>query len=64
MGDKIQSGDISNNKGPVSVGKGNKTNFNSDDDDLSKKTFNWQKWGIIVGTVLAIIAIIVTIIVS
>ena len=63
MGDKIQSGDISNNKGAVSIGKGNKTQTNADD-VLSKKTFNWQKWGIIVGIVLAIIAIIVTIIVS
>lgn len=63
MGDKIQSGDISNNKGAVSIGKNNKTNTNGSD-ELSKKTFNWQKWGIIIGTVLAIIAIIVTILVS
>lgn len=63
MGDKIQSGDISNNTGSVSVGKGNNTQINTDD-DLSKKTFNWQKWGIIIGTILAIVAIIVTIIVS
>jgi len=63
MGDKIQSGDISNNKGPVSVGKGNRININTDN-DLNKKTFNWQKWGIIIGTALAIIAIIVTILIS
>ena len=61
MGDKIKVGDISNNKGPVSVGKDNLTKVN-DKDDFSVKSFNWQKWGIIIGTILSVAAIIVAIV--
>lgn len=63
MGDKIQVGDISNNKGQIAVGKENSTGPDSVD-KFTRKSFNWQKWGIIIGTILAIIAIIVTIKVS
>jgi hypothetical protein len=63
MGDKIEVGSISNNSGQIIVGQGNKTEVNTND-NLSKKSFNWQKWGIIIGTIIAIIAIIVTIIYS
>ncbi|MDT0644941.1 hypothetical protein RM553_19065 [Zunongwangia sp. F363] len=63
MGDKIEAKNISNNKGPISVGKKNTTGT-SHKNDLSKKSFRWQKWGIIITVILAIIAIIVTILVS
>jgi hypothetical protein len=63
MGDNIQVGDITNNGGQITVGKDNKTTVNGND-ELSKKSYNWQKRGIIVGTILAIIAIIATIIYS
>lgn len=63
MGDKIEVGSISNNSGQITVGKDNKTEVNTND-DLSKKSFNWQKWGIITGTIITIIGIIVTIIYS
>ena len=60
MGDKIQTGDISNHNGQVSVGKNNKTQI-SGNSELEKKSYNWQKWGIITGTIIAIVAIIITI---
>lgn len=63
MGDKIQVGDIPNNSGQITIGKNQKTKSN-DSDEFSKKSFHWQKWGVIVGTILAIVAIIVTLIVS
>lgn len=60
MGNKIEVGNISNNKGQINLGKDNKIEVDTND-ELSKKSYNWQKWGIIIGTILAIIAIIVTI---
>jgi hypothetical protein len=63
MGDKIEVGNISNKSGQITVGKDNKTKVNAND-DLSKKSFNWQKWGIIIGTIIAIVGMIVTIIYS
>lgn len=63
MGDKIKVGNISNNSAPISIGKKNKSKVNGKD-EFSKKTFYWQKWGIIIGTVIGIIAIIVAIIYS
>ena len=63
MGDKIQVGDISNNSGQISVGKENTTK-NSSSDALAQKSFNWQKWGIIIAAILAIIVIVITILVS
>lgn len=63
MGDKIEVGNISNNSGQISVGKKNKAKGN-ENDEFSKKSFHWQKWGIITGTIIAIITIIVTIIYS
>lgn len=63
MGDKIEVGNINNNAGQISVGKNNKTEINSKD-ELAKKSFNWQKWGIIIGIILTIITITITIIYS
>jgi hypothetical protein len=60
MGDKFQTGDISNHNGNISVGKDIKTKT-SGNSDLEKKSYNWQKWGIIVGTIIGIIAIITSI---
>lgn len=62
MGDKIQIRDISNNSGQISIGK-NKTKIGNKD-ELAKKTFNWQKWGIIITSILAIVAIIVAILLA
>ena len=78
MGDKIQVGDISDNSGQITFGKDIKNiennnqssnikgNINQTDksDELSRKSFNWQKWGIIIGTILATIGIIVTIVIA
>lgn len=65
MGDNIQVGDIANNSGQINVGKNIETKTDvKDNDDLVKKSYNWQKWGIIIGTILAITAIIATIIYS
>jgi len=61
MGDKFQVGDIPNNSGQITIGNKNKTNVN-ENDDLTRKSFNWQKTGIIVATVLAIVTIILMII--
>lgn len=58
MGDKIETGNISNNKGQISVGNNNIIN---EKDNLAKKSFNWTKWGIIIATLLAIIGILATI---
>lgn len=63
MGDKIHIGDIPNNSGLISIGKENKSNI-SKGDKLAQKSFNWQKWGIIITVILAIIAIVITILVS
>ncbi|MBW1656657.1 hypothetical protein [Flavobacterium quisquiliarum] len=60
MGDNIKTGDISNKSGQINVGKGNVNEFNDNDNELAKKSFNWQKWGIIVSSILAVIAILVT----
>jgi hypothetical protein len=63
MGDKIEIRDISNNSGQISIGKNNKSNKN-ENDEFTKKSFHWQKWGIITGTIFAIVTIIITIIYS
>lgn len=56
MGDKFQVGDISNINGQVTIGNENKVNI-PDEVDLTQKSFNWQKIGIIIASVLAIITI-------
>ena len=63
MGDKIKFGDIPNNSGQISIGKENTTKISSSD-ELAHKSFNWQKWGVIIAAVLTIIAIVVSIFVS
>jgi hypothetical protein len=60
MKDNINVGNIIGNSGLITVGKDNETKVNVND-ELGKKSYNWQKWGIITGTILAIIAIIATI---
>lgn len=60
MRDKIEIGQISSNNGQINVGSDNKIKVDTND-ELSKKSFSWQKWGVIIGTVLTIIAILVTI---
>lgn len=60
MGNKVQVGNISNNSGQIAIGEENKIKSNGND-ELSKKSFNWTKWGIIIGTILTIISIIVAI---
>lgn len=60
MRDKIEIGQISSNNGQINVGSDNKIKVDTND-ELSKKSFSWQKWGVIIGAVLAIIAILVTI---
>ncbi|WP_299758076.1 hypothetical protein [uncultured Pontibacter sp.] len=62
MGDKIEAKNISNNKGPISIGKKNR--IETYDNDLDKKAFKWQKWGIIIATLLAIITIVLMIIIE
>lgn len=63
MGDKIKTGDVTNNSGQISIGRKNtiKTDIN---DEMAKKSFNWQKWGIIIGTIVSVIAIIIAVIIS
>src|SRR5699024_10238797 len=63
IGDRFEFGNIANNSGKITVGKQNKNEV-SNNDELAKQSYNWQKWGIIIGTILAIIAIIVTIMYS
>jgi hypothetical protein len=63
MGDKIQVGDIPNNSGQITIGKDQKTKSKGSD-EYAKKSFHWQKWGVIVATILALIAIVVTMIIS
>ncbi|MFC6101500.1 hypothetical protein [Olivibacter domesticus] len=58
MGDKIEVGNISNNTGQISVGKGNKTKVNGND-ELAAKSFRWQKRDTIISIVLGIIGIII-----
>jgi hypothetical protein len=53
MGDKIQTGDISNNNGQIQIGNGNEMKLNSKD-DFAKKSFHWQKWGVIISSILSI----------
>jgi len=58
MGDKIEVGEISMNKGPIIVGKGNKTEINSND-EIAKKSFHWQKRETIISIIIGIIGIII-----
>jgi hypothetical protein len=63
MGDKIENVNISENRGQIAIGKKSKNEINNSD-KLAEKSFNWTKWGIIVGAAIAIISIIVTIMYS
>jgi len=59
MGDKFETKNLSNKNGSINIGKKN-TIENSD--DLNQKSFKWQKWGIIIAAILAIITIVLMII--
>lgn len=63
MGDKINVGDIPNNNGQINIGRKNtnESNINDSSEDLAKKSFNWQKWGVIIAAILGIVTILVTI---
>jgi len=58
MGDKIEVGNISNNKGQITLGKDNKTEVNSND-EIAKKSFRWQKRDTIIATVIGIIGLVI-----
>jgi hypothetical protein len=58
MGDKIEVGNISNNKGQITLGKDNKTEVNSSD-EIAKKSFRWQKRDTIIVTVIGIIGLVI-----
>ncbi|SHK44986.1 hypothetical protein [Epilithonimonas mollis] len=58
MGDKIEVGNISNNKGQITLGKDNKTEVNSND-EIAKKSFRWQKRDTIITTVIGIIGLLI-----
>jgi len=75
MGDKIHVGEISENSGQITIGKeiqsSNKVTNNKEikkgldsNDKLTRKSYGWQKWGIIVTIILSIIAIIVMIVIA
>lgn len=57
----IGDNNISGNKGQINFGSDNKIEVDTKD-ELSKKSFKWQKWEFIIGTILTIIAIIVAIV--
>lgn len=63
MGDKIQIGKISENRGPVIVGTGNKIE-KTPESKLSRKSFNWQKWTAIIGIIISVVAVIVAILIG
>lgn len=58
MGDKIEVGNISNNKGQITLGKDNKTEVNSND-EIAKKSFHWQKRSTIISIIIGIVGIII-----
>ena len=76
MGDKIQVGEISENSGQITIGKEINNIQNSRkvtnkkeikkgldyDGKLTRKSYSWQKWGIIIGTIVSIIGIGIAII--
>jgi hypothetical protein len=59
MGDKIEVGNITNNKGQVTIGKDNTTTIN-DTDEIAKNSFRWQKRETIISIIIGIIGIVVT----
>jgi len=59
MRDKIEIGNISNNKGQINVGKENRIG-ESGNDEIAKKSFQWQKRDTIIMIVIAIIGIIIS----
>ena len=65
MGDNIKVGDIPNNNGQINIGKENENKNGSgstkSNEDLAKKSFNWQRWGVIIAAIVGIVAILVAI---
>lgn len=58
MGDKIEVGNISKNKGQITFGKNNNTEINSDD-ELGKKSFRWQKRETIITIIIGIVGLVI-----
>ncbi|MBN1970961.1 MAG: hypothetical protein JW870_16455 [Candidatus Delongbacteria bacterium] len=58
MGDKIEVGNISNNKGQITLGKDNKIEVNSND-EIAKKSFRWQKRDTIISIIIGIVGLII-----
>jgi hypothetical protein len=58
MGDKIVVGNISNNKGQITLGNDNKPEENRSD-EIAKKSFRWQKRDTIIATVIGIIGLVI-----
>jgi hypothetical protein len=63
MGDNINVGNIPNNNGQINIGRDNSNETNATDSsvDLTRKSFKWQKWGVILATVIGIIVILIAI---
>lgn len=58
MGDKIKVGNISNNKGLITLGKDNKMEVNNND-EIANNSFRWQKRDTIIATVIGIIGLVI-----
>ncbi|WP_282113409.1 hypothetical protein [Maribacter stanieri] len=58
MGDKIEVGNISKNKGQITFGKDNKTEINSND-EIGKKSFRWQKRETVITIIIGIIGLVI-----
>ena len=56
--DKIETGNISNKNGQITVGNNNKTEVNSND-EIAKKSYRWQKRDTIISIIIGIIGIII-----
>lgn len=58
MGDKIEVGNISKNKGQITFGKDNKTKINSND-EIGKKSFRWQKRETVITIIIGVIGLVI-----
>ncbi|SES06626.1 hypothetical protein [Pedobacter rhizosphaerae] len=59
MRDKIEIGNISNNKGQINVGKDNRIEVDGGD-EIAKKSFKWQKKDTIIMIAIGIIGIVIS----
>lgn len=58
MGDKIEVGNITKNKGQITIGKSMKTEVNGNQ-EIAEKSFRWQKRETIISIIIGIIGIII-----